>query len=143
MSLASLWGKRLGIGAAATNLARLSSGALLVAAALVFLKRNSVQHPEALEVGLLLALTPLISPQGWDYVLVLATLVVLYVTNEFDRLPRALQALSIAGIAAVGLTLFDVLGRRLIYALLDVSVITIGMVALIGTLVSIRMRRFA
>ena len=92
---------------------------------------------------MLLAITPLISPQGWDYVLVLSTMTLLYVVNDFDRLPRAAQALSIGAIAAMGLTLYDLLGRRLIYALLDLSVITIGMVALIGALVTLRMRKLA
>jgi hypothetical protein len=74
---------------------------------------------------------------------VLSTMTLLYVVNDFDRLPRAGRALSIVAIAAVGLTLYDLLGRRLIYALLDFSVITIGMVALIGAVVTLRMRKLA
>ena len=143
VSVASLWAKRLGIGSAATSLASISSIALLIAAAAVFLRRNRVERPDGAEVAMLLAITPLISPQGWDYVLVLSTMALLYVVNDFDRLPRPGQALSIAAIAAVGLTLFDLLGRRLIYALLDFSVITIGMTVLVATLVTLRMRRLA
>lgn len=143
VSLASLWAKRLGIGSAATGLATVSSIALLIAAAAVFLRRNGVDKPEGAEAAVLLAITPLISPQGWDYVLVLSTMTLLYVVNDFDRLPRAVQALAAGAIAAVGLTLYDVLGRRLIYALLDFSVITIGMVTLIGALVTLRMRKLA
>ena len=143
VSLASLWAKRLGIGSAATGLATVSSIALLIAAAVVFLRRTGVEKPEGAEAAVLLAITPLISPQGWDYVLVLSTLTLLYVVNDFDRLPRALQVLSVGAIAAVGLTLYDLLGRRLIYALLDLSVITIAMVALIGALFTLRMRKLA
>jgi hypothetical protein len=143
VSLASLWAKRLGIGSAATGLAAVSSIALLIAAAVIFLRRNSVDKPEGAEVAVLLAMTPLISPQGWDYVLVLGTMTLLYVVNDFDRLPRAIQVLSAGAIAAVGLTLFDLLGRRLIYALLDLSVITIGMTVLIAALVTLRVRRLA
>ena len=143
VSLASLWAKRLGIGSAATGLATVSSIALLIAAAVMFLRRTGVERPEGAEAAVLLAITPLISPQGWDYVLVLSTMTLLYVVNDFDRLPRAAQALSIGAIAAMGLTLYDLLGRRLIYALLDLSVITIGMVALIGALVTLRVRKLA
>ena len=143
VSLASLWAKRLGIGPAATNLGLISSAALLIAAALVFLRRNGVRQPEGLEVGLLLALTPLISPQGWDYVLVLATVAVLYVINDFDRLPRPMQVLSLTALVAVGLTLYDLLGRRLIYTLLNFAVITVAMVALLSALVTMRMRKLA
>ena len=143
ISLASLWAKRLGIGSAATGLATISSIALLIAAAVVFLRRTGVERPEGAEAAILLAITPLISPQGWDYVLVLGTMTLLYVVNDFDRLPRAAQVLSVGALAAVGLTLYDLLGRRPIYALLDLSVITIGMVALIGVLFTLRMRKLA
>jgi len=143
VSLASLWAKRLGIGPAAAGLATISSIAVLIAAAVVFLRRHGVDRPEGAEAAILLAITPLISPQGWDYVLVLSTMTLLYVVNDFDRLPRAGQVLSAGAIAAVGLTLFDLLGRRLTYALLDLSVITIGMVALIAALVTLRVRRLA
>jgi len=143
VSLASLWAKRIGIGPTARALATVSSLVLLSAAAVVFHRRKGVDRPEGLEAGLLLAITPLISPQGWDYVLVLATIAMLYVVNNFDRLPRAIQVLSAAAIVATGLTLYDLLGRRIIYALLDFSVITIGTVALIATLVTMRMRRLA
>jgi hypothetical protein len=46
-------------------------------------------------------------------------------------------------IAATGLTLYDLLGRRAIYALLDFSVITLGMLALIAALLTLRMRKLA
>ena len=144
VSLASLWAKRLGIGSTAATLATFSSVTLLIAAAFAFLRRNDgIARPDGLEAGLLLAITPLISPQGWDYVLVLATMAVLYVVNDFDRLPRVVQALTAAAVGVVGLTLYDLLGRRLIYALLDLSVITIGMVALVGALITLRMRKLA
>ena len=143
VSLASLWAKRLGIGSAAAGLAAVSSVALLIAAAAIFLQRRSVDEPEGAEVAVLLAITPLISPQGWDYVLVLSTMTLVYVVNDFDRLPRAIQVLSAGAIAAVGLTLYDLLGRRLIYALLDLSVLTIGMTVLIAALVTLRTRRLA
>ena len=143
VSLASLWAKRLGIGSTATALATISSLALLVTVGYAFIRRNRIDKPDGLEAALLLSITPLISPQGWDYVLVLATMTLLYVVNDFDRLPRAVQVLSAGAIAAVGLTLYDLLGRRLIYALLDLSVITIGMVALIGALLTLRIRRLA
>ena len=143
VSLASLWAKRLGIGSAAATLAAASSLILLIAAAFAFFRRRDIDRPEGLEAGLLLAITPLISPQGWDYVLVLATIALLYVVNDFDRLSRAMQAVTIAAIAATGLTLYDLLGRRVIYALLDFSIITVGMVALIASLVTLRMRKLA
>ena len=143
VSLASLWAKRLGIGSTASTLATASSIALLAATALVFLRRTSITKPDGLEAGLLLAITPLISPQGWDYVLIVATMAIVYVANDIDRLPRLQRALTIAAVAVIGLSLYDLLGRRVLYALLDFSVLTIGMTVLIAALVTLRMRRLA
>jgi hypothetical protein len=143
VSLTSLWARRLGVGPEAAWLAVASSMALLIAAGTVFMKRRRVPHPDGLEVGLLLALTPMVSPQGWDYVLVLATTAMAYVVNDIDRLPRLQRPLTYVGIAAIGLTLYDLVGRRMLYALLDLSVITIGMIVLIGALVTLRLRRLA
>jgi purine-cytosine permease-like protein len=109
----------------------------------MFARRNGVRRPDGLEAGVLLAMTPLISPQGWDYVLVLATPMLVFLANDIDRLSRPLRLLAYAGIAAVGLTLFDLLGRRLLYALLEWSVVTLGMLALVATAVAVRMRKLA
>jgi hypothetical protein len=116
---------------------------VLAAAAAGFLRRSQVARPDGLEAALLIAITPLISPQGWDYVLILATPAIVYVVNDFDRLPRLLRALTIAGIAAVGLTLYDLLGRQLLYALLNLAVITLGMTVVVAALLSLRMRKLA
>jgi hypothetical protein len=90
-----------------------------------------------------MAITPLISPQGWDYVVILATTAMAYVVNDFDRLPRVLRILTVAAVAAIGLSLYDLLGRELLYALLNLSVITIGMIVIIAALLTLRMRRLA
>lgn len=143
VSLASMWAKWLGVGPAAAALATASSLALLAAVGAGFLRRNQVARPDGLEAALLIAITPLISPQGWDYVVILATPAMAYVVNDFDRLPRLLRALTIVAIAAIGLTLYDLLGRQLLYTLLNLAVITIGMTVLIAALLSLRMRKLA
>ena len=143
VSFASMWAKWLGSGYAATVLASASSLALLAVAGVAFLLRANVARPDGLEAGLLIAMTPLISPQGWDYVVILATTAMAYVVNDFDRLPRALRMLTIAAIAAIGLSLYDLLGRDVLYALLNLSIITLGMTVLVAALLTLRMRKLA
>jgi len=87
--------------------------------------------------------TPIISPQGWDYVLVLTTTAMVYVVNDIDRLPRLLRLTTFTAIAAIGLSLYDLVGRRVLNILLDLSVITIGMLVLMGALVTLRVRKLA
>ena len=74
---------------------------------------------------------------------ILATTDRAYVVNDFDRLTRLLRVMTIAAIAVVGLSMYDVLGRELLYALLNLSVITIGMIVIIAALLTLRMRRLA
>jgi hypothetical protein len=143
VSLASMSAKWLGIGTAASVLAGAAVIALLIACGVIYLQRGRVDRPDGLEAGVLLAVTPIISPQGWDYVLVLATTALIFVINDIDRLPRLLRVVTYGGIAAVGLTLYDLLGRRVFYAALDWGVITIGTVMLIAAAVALRTRRLA
>lgn len=143
ISIASMWAKWLGIGPAAAAVAVATSLALLLTAAVVFLRRRGVEHPDALEAGLLLAMTPIISPQGWDYVLVLTTFALIVVVNDLDRLPRLMRPLAVVSIAAMGLTLYDLLGRRLFYIALDLGVITIGTMTLIASAAVLRIRKAA
>ena len=117
--------------------------AMLGVAVAVFLGRRGVTRPDGLEAALLIALTPLLSPQGWDYVLVVCTPAVVYLTNYNDRLPRALRMLSVGAIAAIGLTLFDLVGRVAYYALIRLSVVTLGVLVVIALLGVLRVRKAA
>lgn len=143
VSLAAMYTKWLGMGSTATLLAGATAAGLLAVAAIVFVRRSGLPRPDGLEAGLLLTLTPLLSPQGWDYVVLVSTPAIVYVSNYFDELPRWLRPLTVIAVAAIGLTLFDLLGRRLHYALMDMSVITIGFLVVIGSLLTLRLRKIA
>ena len=69
--------------------------------------------PEYLECALLMLLIPLVSPQGWDYVLLLATPAVVCLVDRWRELTRLWQwGLGVA-LALMCLTMFDVMGRAL------------------------------
>jgi hypothetical protein len=121
-------------------LAVATSAALLLVAVLMFRARAGVTRPDGLEGALLLTLTPLLSPQGWDYVLVVSTLAIVYLANYFDRLPRGLQPLTALSLAVIGLTLFDVLGRTLLNRLLHLSAITLAFFVVVAALYALRAR---
>jgi hypothetical protein len=142
ISVAAMYVKWLGPGAPAWP-AAVTSAALLLAAVLVFRARGGVTRPDGLEAALLLTLTPLLSPQGWDYVVVVSTLAVMYLANYFDRLSRVLQPLVVLSLAMIGLTLFDLLGRTLLHTLLGLSVITVAFFVVVAGLVELRLSRVA
>jgi hypothetical protein len=143
VSVAAMFTKWIGAGAAAGWLAAVTGVLLLASGAAVFLYRRGIQRPDGLEAALLLALTPLISPQGWDYVLVVTTPALIWLANYHDRLPAALRWLTAGAVAVIGLTLYDLLGRWLLYTLLNLSVITLAVCVVISGLCVLRVRRVA
>jgi hypothetical protein len=143
VSLAAMYAKWFGPGPGATRLAAGTALVLLAAAALMFARRRQVSAPEGLEAALLLTLMPLLSPQGWDYVLLVSTPAVMYLVNYELALPPALRGATVAALITIAFSLYDVMGRRAYAAFMALSIITVCYVILIGALVTIRLRRVA
>lgn len=143
VSAASVFARWLGPGPTAQALATAMVVALLAVAVAVFAMRGRVGVPEPLEVGLLLTLMPLISPQGWDYVFLLSTLAVMSLVNYSDQLPRYIRAPVIAALLIVAFSIFDLIGRPAYQLFMRLSMITICYLVIIGGLVALRARRVA
>ena len=109
----------------------------------MFFLRRGLPFPEAMEGALLLTLIPLISPQGWDYVFLLSAPAIAFLANYEDRLPGGLRTAAIAAIVAIGLSLFDVMGRSAYRAFMDASMITWLYLVVIAALVTLRARKIA
>jgi hypothetical protein len=86
---------------------------------------------------------PLLSPQGWDYVFLIATPAIAVLANDYDRLPQPLRALTIAAVAAIGLVIFDLVGRTAFYAFMRWSVVSWCFFVVIAALVVLRARKVA
>src|ERR1043166_8424320 len=138
-----MWAKGLGSGAAAATLAVLSSLAALGLGVVVWLKRAAAPSPAYLEYGLLMLLVPLLSPQGWDYVLLLATPAVLCVVDRWREVHVAWRALIALALALMCLTIFDVMGRALYARFMALSLVTVAAVTIAAALLHIRWRRLA
>ena len=87
------------------------SAILLLVAAVVIAGRGASRSPDTLEASLLLLLIPLLSPQGWDYVFLIGTPAVMLLVNYLPSLPRGLRVATVVAIAAVALSIFDLMGR--------------------------------
>jgi hypothetical protein len=121
-----------------------AAGTTFVAFALVidvYRRRRSIAFPELLEGGLLLTLIPFLSPQGWDYTLLVATPAVLCLVNHEQELPGVLRLGAIAAMAVVGLTIYDVMGRALYSAFMEQSGITIAFLVILASLIALRRRQ--
>ena len=143
ISFASMYAKWLSPGPLATALAVFSSVAALAMAAAVFARRSAVAFPEALEASLLLMLIPMLSPQGWDYVLLLAAPAIVLLANEADRLPKSMRVVAIVAVLTMGLSLFDLMGRRAYAAFMELAPISVCAIVLMVSLYALRVRRAA
>lgn len=143
VSLAGFFAKWLGGGPAATAATAVAGVGLVSAIAILILRGTDVARRETLEGALLLTAIPLLSPQGWDYVFLVATPAIALVVNYDRELPPAFRIASWAAILTIGLSLFDVMGRQRYGVFMDWSVITICFLVVVGALAYLRMRRVA
>ncbi len=143
VSIAAMWAKWLGPGSLASALAWLTLIGTLVLVIVVWQRRRTVSAPDYLEYALLMLLTPLISPQGWDYVLLLATPAVVCLVDRWRELTTPWQwGLGVA-LALMCFTMFDVMGRALYGQFMALSLVSVCALAVAAGLVNTRWRGLA
>jgi hypothetical protein len=143
VSVATMWAKWLEPGQTASMMATATVAIVLVVAAAAWLWRRRARQPAYLEFGLLMLLVPLISPQGWDYVLLLATPAVVCIVDRFREMGRPWQIVTAAAFAFMSFTIYDLLGRALYVRMMALSVVSVAAIVLVGCLVAIRRRALA
>ena len=143
ISFATMWAKWLGPGPRASALALATSVVALGVVAVVRLARRNTEQPHYLEVALLLLLIPVLSPQGWDYVLILGTPAIALLIDRWGDLPPAWKAVAGASLVTISFTIFDLLGRRLYFQLMAASIQTVAVMGIVAVLAWLRWRRLA
>jgi hypothetical protein len=143
VSFASMWAKWLGVGQPATVLAWLTIAGVTGLVITVSRSRAMVAAPDYLEWALLLLLIPLVSPQGWDYVLLLGTPAVMCLVDRWSELGTRWQWGLGAALALMGLTMFDLMGRLLYGQFMALSVVSVCALALAVGLLHLRRRGLA
>ncbi len=143
ISLAAMWAKWIGPGETASVLAVGSTVAALGLAAAVWRKRRGIDAPEYLEFALLMLFVPLLSPQGWDYVLLLATPAVVCLVDRWSEMPIGWRASVGLALALMSLTVFDVMGRDLYGRFMTLSIVSVAAMGVAAALASLRWRAMA
>jgi hypothetical protein len=107
------------------------------------LLRRRVTQPSYLEFGMLMVLIPLLSPQGWDYVLLLATPAVVCLVDRLRDTPLVWQALTASALLIMGFTIFDLVGRTLYVMAMETSAISVCAIVMLVSLMELRRRAIA
>ena len=141
VSFAALGAKWLGDAGALP--AAVLSIALLALTAGVIARGRHMNGRESLEGALLLTLVPLLSPQGWDYVFLLAAPAVAILANYDDRLPQPMRILTWIALGLIGLSIYDLVGRQLYARFMSWSIITPCFLVIIAALTTLRLRKAA
>ena len=143
VSALSVFTRALGPGGPARLLAAITIGGLFATAVFVFVRRGRISSPEGLEIGLLLMMVPIISPQGWDYVFLVATPGVMYLVNYREKLPPAVRALVVTALLIVAFSIYDLVGHRAYTTFMSWSIIPLCYVVQIGGMAVLRAREIA
>ena len=138
-----MWAKWLGPGEVATSLALATSAIAALAAVAVIAMRRRVADPAYLEFALLMVLVPLVSPQGWDYVLLVAAPAYACALDRWPAQPVLWRAATLAAIALTSFAIFDLWGRTLYMLIVHSAAVSLGAVLLATVLIGLRARRLA
>jgi hypothetical protein len=143
ISLMTMWAKWIGVGRTASILAIGTTVVAFGGAAALWLGRRAVREPNYLEFGALMLLVPLISPQGWDYVLLLATPAFVCLVDRWHATSRPWRIVTAASIGCASFTIFDLLGRWTYTHLMRMSIVSVAALGLLACLGHLRWRAIA
>lgn len=143
ISFASMWAKWLGPGTAASGLALASTVVAVAAGIAVMLRRKEVREPNYLEGAYFLVLVALLSPQGWDYVLLIGLPAYVCIVDRWRDLSPSWRAVAATGIFLTSFTIFDLLRRPLYMFLMQWGGVSVGAVLIAATLIWLRWRAIA
>ena len=105
--------------------------------------RRRVRRPEGLEYAVFAFLVPLLSPQGWDYLLLLGLPGYMCLVDRWRDTPWPWRAVMIGGLAVTSFAIYDVMRRPLYMFVVNNGVTTLGALAILACLVRLRWRALA
>ena len=138
VSLAAMFAKWLGTGRTAALAATVSAMLLVANAAAMFAVRRRVAAPAGLEAAMLLTMIPLLSPQGWDYVFLIATPAVVYLVNYDRDLPPVLRVITWVALAVIAFSLYDIVGRAVYARFMALSIISVCFLVVVSALTALQ-----
>jgi hypothetical protein len=143
ISIAGMYAAWLGVGPVAGWLSAGTALLLALACSRAIVQGSGMSNPDYLDAALLLFVIPLLSPQGWDYVLLVSTPAVMLLLDRLDEFGPAARWLLLGCLALAGLTLWDVFGRESYFAFMMSRVLTVCALFEVGLVLRLRARNAA
>lgn len=106
-------------------------------------RRQHVAEPNYLEGAYFFVLVALLSPQGWDYVLLLGLPAYMLLVDRFGDLSVAWRGITLLGFFLTSFTVFDLLGRTLYTQTMQLAGVSVGAVLIATCLIRLRWRALA
>lgn len=133
--------KWLGDPALASIVALAILGVLALVFLVVILRGRNAPEAAVLEGAMLLTLTPLVSPLGWDYNFLMALPAIMLIVGHRSAFPMAARAVLMANLAVIALVLYDTLGRQAYATFMQWSITTINFIIVVVALADLRFAR--
>jgi len=143
VSFAAMWTKWLGPGPTADYLSLATAVVAVAAGFAAMARRRQLAEPNYLEGAYFLLLVALLSPQGWDYVLLIGLPAYVCLVDRWFDLSPPWRAVAATGIFLTSFTIYDLLGRPLYARLTELSVVSVGAMLIAATLIRLRWRAIA
>ena len=143
ISFASMWAKWIGPGPQASTLALGSAVIAVAAGGVVMFRRRQVAEPNYLEAAYFCVLIPLLSPQGWDYVLLLGLPGYMCLVDRWRDLSTGWRAVAVTGFLLTSFLIFDLQRRTLYLYLVGLGASSVGAVLIAACLIRLRWKAVA
>lgn len=142
-SIAGMYASWVGVGWQASQLTLVFTVGVLINVVWLFRRPTPSMQPAYLETGVILLLIPLLSPQGWDYVFLMGTPVVMLLVDRTDLKQLPQGPLLGACLVLVGLSIWDVMGRDLYRSFMMARVVTVCVLVELAMALHLRQRGLA
>jgi len=143
ISFPSMWAKWIGPGPQASTLALGSAVIAVAAGGVVMFRRRQVTEPNYLEAAYFCVLIPLLSPQGWDYVLLLGLPGYMCLVDRWRDLSTGWRAVAVTGFLLTSFLIFDLQRRTLYLYLVGLGASSVGAVLIAACLIRLRWKAVA
>ena len=138
ISFASMWAKWLEPGPLASRLALLTSAAAMAAGLGVIWRRRPVATPNYLEGAYFFLLIPLLSPQGWDYVLLVALPAYMLLVDRWREMPVGWRVVTMIGFILTSFAIYDLFRRTLYFKLMQWAASSVGALLIAASVARLR-----